>query len=101
MPYAGLKLRHTMEDGYQERGAGDFNLNMNSSTETAVDSVVGMKLSYAGKDGWAATATLEGGPNLSYVSTGKKRPCRGQQVRASTLTTVRKVAASTAWHRWV
>lgn len=77
MPYAGLKLRHTMEDGYQERGAGDFNLNMNSSTETAVDSVVGMKLSYAGKDGWAATATLEGGPNLSYVSTGKSVPAGG------------------------
>ncbi|MDE9585796.1 hypothetical protein L2108_23220, partial [Citrobacter braakii] len=77
VPYAGLKLRHTMEDGYQERGAGDFNLNMNSSTETAVDSVVGMKLSYAGKDGWAATATLEGGPNLSYVSTGKKASLQG------------------------
>ena len=77
VPYAGLKLRHTMEDGYQERGAGDFNLNMNSSTETAVDSVVGMKLSYAGKDGWAATAMLEGGPNLSYVSTGKKASLQG------------------------
>ncbi|MEG0204203.1 MAG: autotransporter domain-containing protein [Citrobacter sp.] len=77
VPYAGLKLRHTLEDGYQERGAGDFNLNMNSSTETAVDSVVGMKLSYAGKDGWAATATLEGGPNLSYVSTGKKASLQG------------------------
>ncbi|STB68063.1 outer membrane autotransporter [Citrobacter freundii] len=77
VPYAGLKLRHTLEYGYQERGAGDFNLNMNSSTETAVDSVVGMKLSYAGKDGWAATATLEGGPNLSYVSTGKKASLQG------------------------
>lgn len=32
----------------------------------AVDSIVGLKLDYAGKDGWSATATLEGGPNLSY-----------------------------------
>lgn len=76
-PYAGVKLRHTIEDGYQERGAGDFNLNMSSGTETAVDSVVGMQLNYAGKNGWAATATLEGGPNLSYVSTNKKASLQG------------------------
>ena len=65
-PYAGVKLRHTLEGGYQERNAGDFNLNMNSGSETAVDSIVGLKLNYAGKDGWSASATLEGGPNLSY-----------------------------------
>ncbi|ECY5567747.1 autotransporter adhesin BigA, partial [Salmonella enterica subsp. enterica serovar Durham] len=65
-PYAGVKFRHTMEDGYKERSAGDFNLSMNSGNETAVDSIVGLKLDYAGKDGWSATATLEGGPNLSY-----------------------------------
>lgn len=65
-PYAGVKFRHTLEDGYQERNAGDFNLNMNSGSETAVDSIVGLKLDYAGKDGWSATAILEGGPNLSY-----------------------------------
>ncbi|HGT8929329.1 TPA: autotransporter domain-containing protein, partial [Escherichia coli] len=35
-PYAGVKLRHTLEGGYQERNAGDFNLNMNSGSETAV-----------------------------------------------------------------
>ncbi|HDC2124253.1 TPA: autotransporter adhesin BigA [Salmonella enterica] len=66
-PYAGVKLRHTLEDGYQERNAGDFNLNMNSGSETAVDSIVGLKLDYAGKNGWSANATLEGGPNLSYA----------------------------------
>lgn len=65
-PYAGVKFRHTMEGGYKERSAGDFNLSMNSGNETAVDSIVGLKLDYAGKDGWSATATLEGGPNLSY-----------------------------------
>ena len=65
-PYAGVKLRHTLEGGYQERNAGDFNLSMNSGSETAVDSIVGLKLDYAGKDGWSANATLEGGPNLSY-----------------------------------
>ncbi len=65
-PYAGVKLRHTLEGDYQERNAGDFNLSMNSGSETAVDSIVGLKLDYAGKDGWSANATLEGGPNLSY-----------------------------------
>ena len=48
-PYAGVKLRHTLENGYQERNAGDFNLSMNSSSETAVDSIVGLKLDYAGE----------------------------------------------------
>ncbi|HAU9347374.1 autotransporter domain-containing protein [Escherichia coli] len=66
IPYAGVKLRHTLEGGYQERNAGDFNLSMNSGSETAVDSIVGLKLDYAGKGGWSANATLEGGPNLSY-----------------------------------
>uniref|UniRef100_UPI002ED9C13E autotransporter outer membrane beta-barrel domain-containing protein n=1 Tax=Enterobacterales TaxID=91347 RepID=UPI002ED9C13E len=75
--YAGVKLRHTLDDGYKETGAGDFNLNMNSTTETAVDSVVGMKLSYAGKNGWAATATVEGGPNLSYSTSGKTASLQG------------------------
>ena len=65
-PYAGVKLLHTLEGGYQERNAGDFNLSMNSGSETAVDSIVGLKLDYAGKGGWSANATLEGGPNLSY-----------------------------------
>ena len=76
-PYAGVKLRHTLEDGYKESDAGDFNLNMSSSTETAVDSVIGLKLSYAGREGWAATATLEGGPNLSYAKNGKTASLQG------------------------
>ncbi|MGK0743421.1 autotransporter domain-containing protein [Yokenella regensburgei] len=76
-PYAGVKLRHTLEDGYQERNAGDFNLNMNSGSETAVDSIVGMKLDYAGKDGWSATATLEGGPNLSYAKSQRSATVAG------------------------
>ena len=65
-PYAGVKFRHTLEDGYRERSAGDFNLTMNAGSETAVDSVAGLKLDYAGKNGWSANMTLEGGPNLSY-----------------------------------
>jgi putative surface-exposed virulence protein len=55
-----VKFRHTLEDGYQEHSAGDFNLSMNASSETAVDSVFGLKLDYAGKNGWGASATLEG-----------------------------------------
>ncbi|HFL2214381.1 TPA: autotransporter adhesin BigA [Salmonella enterica] len=77
MPYAGVKFRHTMEDGYKERSAGDFNLSMNSGNETAVDSIVGLKLDYAGKDGWSATATLEGGPNLSYSKSQRTASLQG------------------------
>ncbi|EBP4525009.1 autotransporter domain-containing protein [Salmonella enterica] len=76
-PYAGVKLRHTLEDGYQERNAGDFNLNMNSGSETAVDSIVGLKLDYAGKNGWSANATLEGGPNLSYAKSQRSATISG------------------------
>ncbi|HFI9141337.1 TPA: autotransporter domain-containing protein [Escherichia coli] len=76
-PYAGVKLRHTLEGGYQERNAGDFNLNMNSGSETAVDSIVGLKLNYAGKDGWSANATLEGGPNLSYAKSQRTASLAG------------------------
>lgn len=76
-PYAGVKFRHTMEEGYKERNAGDFNLSMNSGSETAVDSIVGMKLDYAGKDGWSATATLEGGPNLSYSKSQRTASLQG------------------------
>ena len=76
-PFAGLKMRHTMEDGYSEKGAGDFNLNMSSSSETAVDAVVGLKLNYAGEDGWAATASLEGGPNLSYAKSNRTASLAG------------------------
>ncbi|EAA5903132.1 autotransporter adhesin BigA [Salmonella enterica subsp. enterica] len=76
-PYAGVKFRHTMEDGYKERSAGDFNLSMNSGNETAVDSIVGLKLDYAGKDGWSATAMLEGGPNLSYSKSQRTASLQG------------------------
>ena len=76
-PYAGVKLRHTMEDGYKERSAGDFNLSMNSGNETAVDSIVGLKLDYAGKDGWSANMTLEGGPNLSYSKSQRTASLQG------------------------
>ncbi|HGV1209342.1 TPA: autotransporter adhesin BigA [Escherichia coli] len=76
-PYAGLKLRHTLEGGYQERNAGDFNLSMNSGSETAVDSIVGLKLDYAGKDGWSANATLEAGPNLSYAKSQRTASLAG------------------------
>ena len=76
-PYAGVKLRHTLEGGYQERNAGDFNLSMNSGSETAVDSIVGLKLDYAGKEGWSANATLEGGPNLSYVKSQRTTSVSG------------------------
>lgn len=70
-------MRHTLEGGYQERNAGDFNLNMNSGSETAVDSIVGLKLDYAGKDGWSASATLEGGPNLSYAKSQRTASLAG------------------------
>ncbi|HDC2660181.1 TPA: autotransporter adhesin BigA [Salmonella enterica] len=76
-PYAGVKFRHTIEGGYKERSAGDFNLSMNSGNETAVDSIVGLKLDYAGKDGWSATATLEGGPNLSYSKSQRTASLQG------------------------
>ncbi|TGB98462.1 autotransporter outer membrane beta-barrel domain-containing protein [Escherichia sp. E2661] len=76
-PYAGVKLRHTLEGGYKERNAGDFNLSMNSGSETAVDSIVGLKLDYAGKDGWSASATLEGGPNLSYAKSQRTASLAG------------------------
>ncbi|HHG9066659.1 TPA: autotransporter adhesin BigA [Citrobacter freundii] len=76
-PHAGVKFRHTMEDGYKERSAGDFNLSMNAGSETAVDSIVGLKLDYAGENGWSATATVEGGPNLSYAKSQRTASLQG------------------------
>lgn len=52
---------------------------MNSGSETAVDSIVGLKLDYAGKDGWSASATLEGGPNLSYAKSQRTASGRRRQ----------------------
>ena len=65
--------------GYQERNAGDFNLSMNSGSETAVDdfSIVGLKLNYTGKDGWSANATLEGGPEPDYVKSQRTASVSG------------------------
>ena len=65
-PLAGLKLRHTSNSGVSERGAGDFNLQLDSQNETAVDALAGVTLKYTGKNGLAFNALLEGGPNLSY-----------------------------------
>lgn len=76
-PYAGIKFRLTMEDGYKEYSAGDFNLSMNSSNETTVDSVVGPKLDYAGDHGWSTTATLEGEPNLNYSKNQRTASLQG------------------------
>ena len=76
-PYAGVKLRHTLEDGYKERSAGDFNLSMNSGSETAVDSIVGLKANYTGQNGWSANMTLEGGPNLSYSKSQRSASLQG------------------------
>ncbi|EJJ4342564.1 autotransporter domain-containing protein [Salmonella enterica] len=76
-PSLGLKLRHTVNGALTERGAGDFNLGLNSSMETAVDSVVGLKLDYIGKDGWGASAKLEGGPNLSYTKSQRTGMLQG------------------------
>ncbi|EAO2685337.1 autotransporter outer membrane beta-barrel domain-containing protein [Salmonella enterica] len=76
-PYAGVKFRHTLEGGYKERSAGDFNLSMNSGNETAVDSIVGLKLEYTGENGWSANATLEGGPNLSYAKSQRTASLQG------------------------
>ncbi len=76
-PYAGVKLRHTVEDGYNERNAGDFNLTMNSGSETAVDGIAGLKLNYASENGWSAMATLEGGPNLSYAKSQRSASLQG------------------------
>lgn len=76
-PYIGVKFRHTVEGSYKERSAGDFNLSMNAGNETAVDSIVGLKLDYTGDNGWSATATLEGGPNLSYSKSQRTASLQG------------------------
>lgn len=81
-PYAGVKLRHTLEGGYQERNAGDFNLSMNSGSETAVDSIVGLKLDYAGErrlecerhaGRWAESELCESQRTASISGAGSQR----------------------------
>jgi putative surface-exposed virulence protein len=76
-PSVGMKLRHTNNDACSERGAGDFNLNMDSSNETAVDAVIGVQMKYAASNGWAMNALLEGGPNLSYTQSAQKASLQG------------------------
>lgn len=76
-PGAGLKLRHTSNDSYSERGAGDFNLTMDASEETAVDALLGVKMKYTGADGWAVNALLEGGPNISYDQSAQTASLQG------------------------
>ena len=78
-PFAGVKLRHQINDGYQEQGAGDFNLTMSRYSETAVDVVTGLRLNYAGQNGWGAHATLEAGPNLSFSQSGRQASLEGLQ----------------------
>lgn len=81
-PSIGAKLRHTRDGSYGETGANDYNLKMDAATETAVDAIAGIELTYIGKDGWAATAKVEGGPNLSYsksARTGSVQGASGQQ----------------------
>lgn len=67
-PYAGMKIRHILNEGYDEKGAVDFNLRLSSGSETAVDSLAGLKLEYTGKNGWGASTSLEAGPNMAYTS---------------------------------
>ncbi|MBE4990559.1 autotransporter adhesin BigA, partial [Enterobacter cloacae complex sp. P6RS] len=83
-PFAGMKMRHHITEGYSERGAGDFNLTTNSYNETSVDAVAGLRLNYAGENGWGAQATLEGGPNLGFSQSARKaslQGMKGQQFR--------------------
>ncbi|MGP9419995.1 autotransporter domain-containing protein [Ewingella sp. AOP9-I1-14] len=76
-PSAGLKLRHTANNGYSERGAGDFNLTMDDSNETAVDALVGLKLKFATSNGWSVNALAEGGPNVSYKQSAQTASLQG------------------------
>ncbi|WP_159567488.1 autotransporter domain-containing protein [Budvicia diplopodorum] len=76
-PTAGFKLRQTNDAGYSERGAGDFNLQMDTRKETAVDAVVGLNLTYVGDNGWMMNALLEGGPNLSYKQSTQTASLQG------------------------
>ncbi|VEB53031.1 surface-exposed virulence protein BigA [Salmonella enterica subsp. enterica] len=75
-----------------------LNLSMNSGNETAVDSIVGLKLDYAGKDGWSATATLEGGPKPELQPRASvQRHYRVRRVNRSAWMTVKKAAALMVW----
>lgn len=38
---------------------------------------MGLKLNYAGNNGWGITATLEGGPNLSYSTNQRTASLQG------------------------
>ncbi|MGA5653526.1 hypothetical protein [Rahnella contaminans] len=76
-PSIGAKVRHTRDGSVNETGANDYNLKMDAGSETAVDAIAGMELTYAGKNGWAATASVEGGPNLSYSKSARSASLQG------------------------
>ena len=76
-PSVGAKVRHTRDGSVNETGANDYNLKMDAGSETAVDAIAGMELTYAGKNGWAATASVEGGPNLSYSKSTRSASLQG------------------------
>ncbi|KGT95601.1 BigB, partial [Erwinia typographi] len=78
-PFAGMVVRHNMTGGYQERGAGDFNLSVSRYSETATDAVAGLRVDYKGRNGWSASATLEGGPNVGYSQSGSTASLQGMQ----------------------
>lgn len=77
IPSIGTKLRYTRDGSVNESGAGDYNLKMNAGTETAIDAIAGMELTYANKNGWAATGSVEGGPNLSYSKSTRTAQLQG------------------------
>lgn len=78
-PFAGMAMRHNATDGYQESGAGDFNLKVDRYSETTVDVVTGLRLNYAGQNGWGANATLEAGPNVGYSQSGRTASLQGMK----------------------
>ncbi|MBU9843875.1 hypothetical protein, partial [Rahnella ecdela] len=76
-PSVGAKVRRTRDGSVNETGANDYNLKMDAGSETAVDAIVGMELTYAGKNGWAASASVEGGPNLAYSKSARTASLQG------------------------
>lgn len=72
---------------------------MNAGSETAVDSIVGMKFDYTGENGWSASATLEGGPNLSYAKSQRTASLQGAAGQSFSVDDDQKAGASTVWRR--
>ncbi|POT55914.1 hypothetical protein C3432_18160 [Citrobacter amalonaticus] len=76
-PLAGVKFRHGSDNGMDETGAGDFNLQMSGGSKTAVDATVGLKLDYQGSNGWAVNAMVEGSPNLTFSQSQRSGELQG------------------------